>query len=206
MLVRFRLDCDHKRVSRSDPRVFNHNSIQQVGTYIQYPHSAPSIKGKSRSASKKRTVSSPTILPLNSEIATSPKKNKVSTNRPSSKENSCSFNVTVICSKLDKKWHLRYISGNCKCNGNHKGHIPVHSAHISQSIKKLSNDVDAFIQVSLQNHVSSGVICQLVLQLYHRTINEVDICHYRDKLSYTLLKATSDLPYGTPVEKLIAKF
>ena len=45
-----------------------------------------------------------------------------------------------------------------------------------------------------------------MLQLYHRTINEVDICHYRDQLSFTLLKAASDLPYGTPVEKLIAEF
>ena len=72
--------------------------------------------------------------------------------------------------------------------------------------KYLPNDVDIFIQVSIWNHVSSGTICQLVLQLYHRTINEVYICHYRDKLSYTLLKAASDLPYGTPVEKLTAEF
>ena len=53
MLVRFRLDCHHKRVSRSIPRVFAHNYVQQVGTYIQDAHSSPSIKGKSRSASKK---------------------------------------------------------------------------------------------------------------------------------------------------------
>ena len=131
MLVRFRLDCDHKRVSRSDPRVFNHNSVQQVGTYIQDAHSAPSIKGKSRSASKKRTASHPTMLPLNSQIATSPKKNKVSTNCSSTRENARSFNFIVLCSKFDQKWYLRYRSGNCKCNGNHKGHIPVHSAHIS---------------------------------------------------------------------------
>ena len=66
MLIRFRLDCDHKRVSRSDPRVFNHNSVQQVGTYIQDAHSAPSIKGKRRSASKNRTASYPTMSHLNS--------------------------------------------------------------------------------------------------------------------------------------------
>ena len=52
MRVRFHLDCDNKRVSHFVSRVFNLNSAQQVGTYIQYPHSAPSIKGKSRSASK----------------------------------------------------------------------------------------------------------------------------------------------------------
>ena len=57
MLVQFRLDCDRKCVSRSDSRVLNHNSVQQVGTYIKNALSAPSIKGKSRSASKKRTVS-----------------------------------------------------------------------------------------------------------------------------------------------------
>ena len=45
-----------------------------------------------------------------------------------------------------------------------------------------------------------------MLQLYQRTITEVDVCHYRDKLSYNLLRAASDLPYGTPVEKLIAEF
>ena len=83
MLVRFHLDCDHTRVSRSDPRDFNHSSVQQVGTYTQNTHSTPSIKGKGRSASMKRSVSIPTMLPLNSEIATSPKKNKTSTNHPS---------------------------------------------------------------------------------------------------------------------------
>ena len=45
-----------------------------------------------------------------------------------------------------------------------------------------------------------------MLQLYQRTITEVDVCHYRDKLSYNLLRAASDLPYGTPFEKLIAGF
>ena len=50
MLIRFLLDCDHKRVSYSIPRNFSNNFIQQVGTYIQDPHSAPSIKCKRRSA------------------------------------------------------------------------------------------------------------------------------------------------------------
>ena len=53
MLVRFRLDCHHKRVTRSKPRSFADNNIQHVGTYIQDAHSSPSIKGKSRSSSKK---------------------------------------------------------------------------------------------------------------------------------------------------------
>ena len=53
--------------------------------------------------------------------------------------------------------------------------------------------------MSIQNHVSSGVICQLVLQLYHRTINEGNIYHYRYQLLFTLLKSASDLHYGTPV-------
>ena len=56
MLVRCCLDCDHKCVSRSIPPSFNHNSVPQVGTYIQDTHSAPSIKGKSRCTSKKRNV------------------------------------------------------------------------------------------------------------------------------------------------------
>ena len=56
MLDRFRLDCDNKRVARSIPRVFAHNYVPQVSTYIQDSHSSPSIKGKSRSVSQKRTV------------------------------------------------------------------------------------------------------------------------------------------------------
>ena len=62
MIVRFRLDCEHKRVSRSAPRVFNTNSVQEIGTYIQDAHSAPSIKGKSRSASKKRNIKNDTLV------------------------------------------------------------------------------------------------------------------------------------------------
>ena len=71
MLIRFRLDCDYKRVSRSIPRVFNHNSVQQVGTYIQDTHSAPSIKGKRRSSSKTRTVNDTTNFDVNLPIGNS---------------------------------------------------------------------------------------------------------------------------------------
>ena len=84
--------------------------------------------------------------------------------------------------------------------------MPVLTSHRSQSIKHLPHHVDEFIKASLDKCVSSSVICQLVLQLYQKTITEVDVCHYRSKLSYNLLKATSDLPHGTPVEKLIAEF
>ena len=207
MLVRFRLDCEHKRVSRSAARVFNTNSVQEFGTYIQDPHSAPSIKGKSRSASKKRNLKNAILVDGNLvDCKSSPKKNKISTCRPATKAESCPFNFTVICSKSDEKWYLRYRSRKCQCNGHHKGHIPVLTSHRSQSIKHLPHHVDEFIQASLDKCVSSSVICQLVLQLYQKTITEVDVCHYRSKLSYNLLKATSDLPYGTPVEKLIAEF
>ena len=136
----------------------------------------------------------------------SSRKNKVSTSRPSTSDVACTFNITVICSKIDKKWYLRYRSGRCKCDGKHKGHIPVHCKHISQSIKHLPHDVDTFIKNSLENHVSSSAITQLVLQQYNHTITEVDICHYRNKISYNFCKSTSDLPYGTPVEKLISEF
>ena len=50
ILIRFRLDCDHKRVSHYIPRNFSNNFVQQVGTYIQDPRSAPNIIGRSRSA------------------------------------------------------------------------------------------------------------------------------------------------------------
>ena len=66
--------------------------------------------------------------------------------------------------------------------------------------------MDDFITGSIKENVGSGVICNLVLTLYQRTLIEIDICHYRDKLSFNLLKEASDLPYGTPVEMLIAEF
>ena len=82
MLARFRLDCLHKSVSRSKPRLFANNYVQEIGTYIQDAHSSPSIKGKSRSSSKKRTVhnalDSDHAIDADSNTstrATSPKKN-----------------------------------------------------------------------------------------------------------------------------------
>ena len=66
--------------------------------------------------------------------------------------------------------------------------------------------VDELIQGSIKQNISSSIISQLALQLHQRTLSEVDICHYRDKLSLNLLKEASHLPYGTPVEMLIAEF
>ena len=181
--------------------MFNPKFVQEVGTYIQDPHSAPSIKGKSRSASKKRTVHFATDSNLNIPHGSAPsRKNKVSTSRPSTSDVACTFNITVICSKIDNKWYLRYQSGKYKCDGKHTGHIPVHCKHISQSIKHLPHDVDTFIQSSLENHVSSSAITQLVLQIYNHTITEVDICHYRNKISYNFVNSVSDLPYGTQLD------
>ena len=42
-----------------------------------------------------------------------------------------------------------------------------------------------------------------MLQFYEKAITEVDVCHYRYKLSYNILKETSDVSYGTPVEKFM---
>ena len=213
MLVRFRLDCLHKRVTRSKPRSFADNNLQQVGTYIQDAHSSPSIKGKSRSSSKKRFVysnmESDDVTDMDftvSSNATSPKKNKVSTCRPFDKASACNFNITVICSKSDHKWYLRYRSKNCKCEGNHHGHLQVKNTHMSQKMKHLPQDVDEYIISSIRNGLSSSIIANQVFTLYHRTINEVDICHYRDRLSDRLLKECSEEPFGTPVDKLIAEF
>ena len=101
---------------------------------------------------------------------------------------------------------MRYRSLNCKFEGNHHGHLPVLSAHVSQRIKHLPNNVDDFITGSIKEGLGSGVICNLVLNQFKRTLTEVDVCHYRDKLSFNLLKQASVLPYGTPVEMLIAEF
>ena len=45
-----------------------------------------------------------------------------------------------------------------------------------------------------------------MLQQFGRVIDECGICHYHDNLSYLLLIDTSDVPYGTPAECLIAEF
>ena len=57
----------------------------------------------------------------------------------------------------------------------------------------------------INDNVSSNIISKLVLQ-FDRGIDEVEIYHYSSNLSYFLLKETSDVPYGTPVERLIAEF
>ena len=68
------------------------------------------------------------------------------------------------------------------------------------------NNVDDFITGCINEGLGSGVICNLVFKQFERTITEVDVCHYRDKLSISLLKAASKIPFGTPVEQLIAEF
>ena len=120
--------CKRCRVSRASSRHFTANSIQQPGTFIQDAHSAPSVKGKSRSVFKKRVISAkstPESLPLK-------RKNKISTVCASEIDMCCKFQIQIICSKHDNKWYLRH-SKDLKHNS-HYGHLPVDNDHVDLSI------------------------------------------------------------------------
>ena len=45
-----------------------------------------------------------------------------------------------------------------------------------------------------------------MLQRFGKIISKVGVWYYHDKLEYKLLVDTSELPYGTPIDKLIAEF
>ena len=202
-LMIVRLDCIRKRVSRAAKRDFSGPSIQQVGTYVQQAHSSKSIKGKSRSVSKQRTK--PHIVDDNTTSCNN-QGNKVYTPRPICKDVACTFNFTIFCNKSDQGWYLSYSSGHNKCSPYHKHHLPINIEHISISLRHLPPAIDTFIIHLLNERVPPSTITKLVSQHYGKTISEQSVFKQRDNISYSLLKETSDLPYGTPVERLIAEF
>ena len=48
-----KLACKCHRISRATPKKFKDDKLQQSSTYIQKAHNSSSVKGKSRSATKK---------------------------------------------------------------------------------------------------------------------------------------------------------
>ena len=95
------LQCKRCRTTRATERDFNTMSIQQPGTYLQDAHSAPSIRDRSRSATKKQVLFSDKSLDLQSRH-----KNKVHSIRPTAEEDTCDFSLQVVCSKIDNNWYL----------------------------------------------------------------------------------------------------
>ena len=105
MLKIVRLDCIKHRVSRATKRKFDANLHQLPGTYIQQAHRTKSIKGKSSSASKKRTKciddSTAAIQDTNTEqevsaVSLGRKRNKSYTPRPVCNGDLCDFNFSFF--------------------------------------------------------------------------------------------------------------
>ena len=215
MLKLVRLDCIKHRVSRATKRKFDANLHQLPGTYIQQAHRTKSIKGKSSSASKKRTKciddSTAAIQDTNTEqevsaVSLGRKRNKSYTPRPVCNGDLCDFNFSFFCNREDDKWYLRYPFRKNKCNPCHNGHLPLCVEHVTMALRHLPPEIDQFIIHHLNEHVHTTTIAKLILQSYGKVVTDKSIRQYRDKMSYSILKATSDLPYGTPVECLIAEF
>ena len=73
-------------------------------------------------------------------------------------------------------------------------------------LRHLYPELDQGIIHHPKENVHPTTIVRLILQLYGKVVTEMFIYQYRDTAAYSILKATCDLPYGTPVEHLIAKF
>ena len=215
ILKSIRLDCIKYRVSRAAKRKFDGDFLQLPGTYIQQAHISKSVKGKSSSTTKIRTK----FLDKSPEPSTDTEivnettarivnlnRNKSYTPRPVCNDDRCKFNFTIICNKGDEKWYLRYSYRTNKCNPYHNGHIPLCVEHVTMALRHLPPEIDQFIVHHLNEHVHSTTIAKLILQTYGKVVTAMAIRQYRDNINYSILKATSDLPYGTPVERLIAEF
>ena len=86
----FKLTCEHYRTSRAKNKTFEDNKLLQSHTFIQDAHSTSSVKNKSRSKSKKLA---------NSSRTNKNHMNKIKVPRPSSKEETCPFCITLVLSK-----------------------------------------------------------------------------------------------------------
>ena len=73
-------------------------------------------------------------------------------------------------------------------------------------LRHLLPKLDQFNIHHLKENVHPTTIARLVLKSCGKVITVMAIYQYRDTADYSILKSTCDLLYGTPVERLIAKF
>ena len=120
-------------------RKFSSASIKQAGTFIQDAHSAPSVKGMSRSAYKTRVAVHAECINDESPEA----KNKVDSIRPRTKEKCCNFSLQIICSRKYNRWYLHHSrdSGHME----HSFHLPVYNDDVDLSVMHLSSNILLYI-------------------------------------------------------------
>ena len=171
------LKCKRCRISRATARTFSPASIQQTGTFIQDAHSAPSVRGMSRSAHKKRVT-------LNTDCIINEcpdNKNKVDTIRPISKDKCCNFSLQIICSKEDDKWYLRHSKDSSHME--HSFHLPVRNEDVDLSVQHLNSNIILYIDSHLKEKVPPNTIPFLVLDKFKTTVCANTICkHYLSNL------------------------
>ena len=95
--------CVRYLTSRATISTFNSGSTQQPGTLIQHDYSTTSVKGKIRSASKKRVSSDLDSM----TVVTTTQRKKFNTPRASNKEDTYPFHIQFFCNKSNYKWYIK---------------------------------------------------------------------------------------------------
>ena len=91
-------------------------------------------------------------------IATTAKRKKVNTQRASNKEETCPFELKIVCHKSNDKWYIRSQTDNC--NGVKVG---VHSGHIqiqSNRIPNKADHMDDAVHIFINNCHRNNKVCQ----------------------------------------------
>ena len=111
----------------------------------QQSHGSSSVKGKSRSKSK-RLCYLPEKLPAHNGIENVViQKRKVTYVRPNVIDQKCPFKFTIICAK-DKKWYLVNNNKNNTDNEYHFNHPPLHYDHKAIKSNHLSLNITDFMK------------------------------------------------------------
>ena len=207
MLWSIHLNCVRNRLSRARKRTFKANTVQQVNTYVQEAHGSPSVKGCSRSASKKRAHIQHSTNHTNGNPTPFTLSNKATTNRPVCKDRCCPFYLIIFCSSVDQKWYLRHSGpNNVTYTTTHTNHTPLQCNHTNVCITDISDETKQYIDECLQEQIASPLICNLVRSRFNVAVSEQLINRYRHKLMYDVLTECNDKPYGSAVAKLIGLF
>ena len=192
-----RLECACYSVTKAKQGLFQPNKIQQCGTYIEQEHSSSSIKGRSRSKTKKLT-------PMHDGTIPTQYHNKQTTPRATNKNQKCSFAINLVCCRKTKQWYMRYAGyRSSTAKHYHENHLPLDPTHATHSSSHLPPAVSTFINTCFDTHVSITQIVGLLLKNYNFIISPATLYQMRDKHLYPLVTACDSQPYGTNVTKLI---
>ena len=136
--------------------------------------------------------------------SSSSNRNTVYNSRPACNDDACMFNLpfSVMQQTADSIYDTIMDVISVIHTINNISHLALNMCQL----RHLPPDIDKFIIHHLNDHVPSSTITKLVLQTYDWIISQKVIYQYRDNLEYLILKEASDLPYDTPVDRLIAEF